>query len=156
MSGRRFKGFGLLALVPMLVVTTSIPPAYAGGGDGQIDYKLQQYLCEINDDGTVNLGGGVYMMEIGKTRVTRLQVEYVVYRTNVGSGWNPAYIHNTLKSAEFPNDRRSYWWDGATGSYHVFHNLSAVNSYRLEIKMRWLRPWRPDWTRKLAVTATCN
>jgi hypothetical protein len=148
----------LVAAALALSVVAVAPPAQAE--NKPIEYRAYKPVCK-NDGLSIEIGGNVFQKELGKSGVRRFKVKWLVYRTNVGAGFNPAYAQKSKRSVQFPDDAKNYWWDGISGaeggggSFHRFKNLPATNSYKLVAKLTWERPNRKDWNRKIDV-AYCS
>jgi hypothetical protein len=89
--------------------------------------------------------GRAYMIEYGKSGVTRLKAQFRLYRTNVTAGYNSPYLRKTYTSPSFPNDAVSYGQWLPYTSNHQWEYVAATSDYALTAKMTWERPWRRDW-----------
>lgn len=89
--------------------------------------------------------GQVYMKELGKSGVTLFRAKYRLYLTNVTAGWNFPRLEKTYRSPTFPNDNRNFYAYVPDGVFHRWTEVYGTNSYRLNAKLTYERPWRPDW-----------
>lgn len=105
------------------------------------------------DSPYVNPWGRVWMKELGKSGVTRFKAKFRLYRTNVSSyGWNYPRLEKTYYSGSFPNNNLSYGgWVPYNGN-HQWTYVNGTNSYRMDAKVSWMRPWRRDYTYQYTIT----
>lgn len=157
------RGFAVLAAVAVATALLPTSGAKAARGDGSIKYRVQYKVCDPSADlvEPVKMGSGVFMQEIGKSGVTKFRAKYIVYKTNVAAGLNWSYVRMTKESYSFPNNRTSYFWTWNTGapgggSYHEFDNLPGTSSYRMKVKLTWVRPNGWDYNRTYDTLFYCN
>jgi hypothetical protein len=132
-----------LGLVMLLVLAHADP--------GQAAFDPQRASANwggscAGDDLYFTPRGQVYMREAGKSGVVRFKAKFRLYRTNVGAGWNFPRLEKTYATNPFPNDALNYGGYLPSNGDHVWTEVYATNSYRLNVKMTWDRSWRRDWT----------
>ena len=137
----------VLTCVGLLAVTA---PAEASWTDN-VAYRRQWSTCQDNGDGTMNVGAGVYMKEIGQHGVVQLRTKYLLYTEDPNSsGIHVAARRKTVQSQEFPNDQLSYHWGSDAGNRWTWQ--VDAGEYWLVAKLTWARlDQRRDWNYKLPV-----
>ena len=117
-----------------------------------VDYRVMSHVCK-NDGTSIDIGGGIFMKEIGKHGVQQLRAKWLVYYVDTTPGIPVAVVQKTKESGRFANDERSYYWNQNNGAFHKFTGLSAASGpYKLVVKMTWDRSGgRSDWNHKVDV-----
>jgi hypothetical protein len=142
-----------LAPVRRLVAAAVVAAVLVGGASPAhaVDWtkvSLRRYgACPSTDGGLYfNPRGRVYMYEYGSSGVIRFEAKYRLYRTEVTAGWNPARLTRTYSSSYFTNDATSYGILLPHDGIHQWTQVFGTSTYRLDVKAKWDRGWRRDWT----------
>ena len=96
--------------------------------------------------------GQVYLLERGRSRVVRMEATYRLYNDEVTAGWNYPRLEKTYRSTSFPDDGRSFAGRLPTNGAHRWTDVFATSTRRLDVKAKWVRRWRRDWTYQYTLT----
>lgn len=131
-------GFGLLGVAA---------PAQASWTDN-VRYHRQYSTCTDNGSG-LDVGAGMYMQELGKHRVVSMRAKYLLYAEDPSSpGIHQSVGRATQRSASFPDDNRSFYYDARHGdNEHTFH--VSYGEWWVVAKLTWDRKHRRDWNTKV-------
>ena len=140
----------LLAVALLLVTVHAAPVAAYSPPVGKVRYWI--YGDCRNDGAYYNPRGRVYMVEYGKHHVTRFKAKFKLYRSDE-TGIHLPKLEKSYRTASFPNDAQSYGGYLPSNTDHAWTDVYGTNTYQLDVKMTWERPWRPDWNKQVYVTS---
>ena len=145
----RHHGAGLLAL--LLSWTLVLQPLGAAGYGEHAWWVVKEVSNFVDEDaGTCGYGARVGLLEIGKSGVIRMRVQFQrkFLEHSLPYRWG-----DWQESIWFPDDERS-WWDT---EFRAWYYVSEVQKRYLQAKMVWdvASFWRFDRVEK-AVVARCD
>lgn len=140
-AGRHATRLVVVVATVMTLLGAHANPAGAGGGS-QIGQGVRG-ACPASG-GYYTVIGRAYMVEYGKSGVSRLKAKFKLYRTNE-TGLHIPRLEKTYRSPRFPNDNSTYGQWLPYTDYHRWADVYGTNEYRLDVKETWERKWRPDW-----------
>lgn len=141
----------LTTIVLVLGLGVLVPAPAHAGWQSNVAYYRQGSVCRSQDTNVV-IGASVYQQELGKEGVTRMRVKFLLYDTDPKSaGIHVAKLSNTKKSGTFPNDKKSYWWNGGKGATQTWTVAAGSGEWWMVAKLTWERPGKRDWNYKLPV-----
>lgn len=112
--------------------------------------------CELVEDGLYfNVYGPVFMRKWFGAGVSGFKANFRLYRTDVTAGFNFPRLEREYGPKRGVNDDKTRGaWLPIDGE-HKWTSIFTTGSYRLQIKMSWIRCYRRDFTYTYREIATC-